>query len=78
VTKYRVYLNCFEEAPLIWSVDSGAPDSEIKVRDVVFIGVSGITGSEASQVPKCWLEVEAELAIRNDVAIFTTLWSRHG
>lgn len=78
---YRAYVNCFEEAPFIWQVDTGSADMSARVRDVVFIGVSGITRQNLQAdnkiEPKVWLEVEAELAITdNDVAVFTSLWPR--
>ncbi len=61
---FRVYLNRFEEAPLIWSVDEGEIGTERKVKDVIMSNCTGITKTDlkADNVgnPKAWLHVIAE------------------
>jgi|HubBroStandDraft_1064217.scaffolds.fasta_scaffold12576_7 hypothetical protein len=69
----RVYLNRFEEAPLIWSVDRGTKATEQKFKQVIFAGVNGVTNWDllANNVddPRCWIEVfGGELAVDGDVA----------
>jgi hypothetical protein len=70
----RVYLNCFEDAPLIWSVDQGTKATEQKFRQVVFTGMSGVTNWNllANNVddPRCWIELDGgKLTIEGDVAV---------
>lgn len=69
----RVYLNRFEEAPLIWSVDRGSKATERKFKQVFFSGAAGKTkcNLNANNVdePKCWIEVIGEMRVVGDYAI---------
>jgi hypothetical protein len=69
----RVYLNRFEDAPLIWSVDQGTKATEQRFAQVIFAGVNGVTNWNllANNVddPRCWIEVfGGTLTVENDVA----------
>lgn len=62
--KYRVYLNRFEDFPLLWSIDEGTLETESHVKNVIGQNVSfkfrsDLTTDNISS-PKAWIEVEAE------------------
>jgi hypothetical protein len=70
---YRIYFNRWNDKPLIWSVDEGTQASERIVREVRFENVCGRTHSgpgDNVKSPTVWIEVEAELTIADDVAMF--------
>lgn len=58
----RVYLNRFEDAPLIWSVDEGTKATERRFKNVHFVDVTGKTCANLTadnvNEPRCWLEIE--------------------
>lgn len=69
----RVYIDSFENAPLIWSVDHGTKATEQTFRGVIFAGVNGHTNQnpQANNIddPRCWIEVYGcDLHVDGDVA----------
>jgi hypothetical protein len=71
--KLRVFLNCFEEAPLIWQVDSGPGTLSVKVSEVAIRGAHGVTKqnlkADNKHEPKCWIEYEGEMSIHQNIAL---------
>lgn len=66
---YRVYFNQTKDAPQVWSVDDGHPDSEINVQGVV-VSCSAVarTRFDPTATPRAWLEVRGELWVDAGVA----------
>ena len=61
----RVYLNRFEDAPLVWSVDRGTKATEQRFKCVVFGKADAVTrvNLDADNVtePRCWVEVKGDM-----------------
>jgi hypothetical protein len=69
-----VYLNRFEDAPLVWSVDRGTKATEQRFSSVILAKVDGVSrlNLDADNVsePRCWIEVRSDmLAVMGSVAI---------
>lgn len=58
--KYRLYFNCRDDAPRIWSYDNGSGTKEVIVEDVELINCTGrfcFDGTKHLPEPSAWLEV---------------------
>lgn len=65
----RLYLNCFEEYPYLWSIDDGTIETEKKYKNVQLIGAYGNTMYDLNAPeghPKCWISIEATLDEHSD------------
>jgi hypothetical protein len=67
-------MNGFNDGDLIWSVDKGSIATEHKVKDIIFIGVSGQTHvnlqADNKKEPKAWLDLpDTILLIRDNIAV---------
>ena len=63
--RYRVYYNRSEDAPQVWSIDTGSVGSEVNVQWVQ-LHTSGITRYDAEAKfpePRAWLDVFGRLRI---------------
>lgn len=69
----RIYLNNFEESPLIWSVDRGSKATEQRFKQIFFSNAAGKTqiNLQANNVdePKCWIQVIGEMRVVGQCAI---------
>lgn len=57
----RLYLNCFEEYPYLWSIDEGTLETERKYKKVTMADVALCTAYDLTAPeghPKCWLEID--------------------
>jgi len=69
---YRVYFNAKEAFPYVWSIDQGTPATEIKVKEVHFHDIQGVTRYDhkvrrgSITQPRAWIEcINAELIVRD-------------
>jgi hypothetical protein len=74
---YRCYYNRASEAPLVWSIDAGWPESEVKVTEVRIVGCEVRTGvnlaeQDTENRPKVWMEVEGDLVIHDRIAYISS------
>lgn len=66
----RVYFNSFEETPLVWSVDAGDSESEVKTPLVrIRNRVATMIGPQDVQ-PKCWIQVDNARVWEDEFGIF--------
>lgn len=77
---YRLYFNCRDSAPYVWSVDEGTQATEQIVRDVIANGcpmqTRALPPAKAALVdpkvsPIVWLEIRGTLRIDDGIAKFT-------
>lgn len=72
--KYRAYFNSAADGPFFWSIDSGAAQTEVKVKAVVIDGATAASRVSLTRdnlsAPRAWLEIEGTLQLAGDMAIF--------
>lgn len=71
IGKFRLYVNSFREAPLIWSIDDGDAAHEVKCPAIHLENIATRTGTcvypgytpqpEDQKVAKAWIEGEARV-----------------
>lgn len=72
IGRFRLYLNSFREAPLVWSIDDGDPQHEVKCTCIHMNGIPAVTDCtikdpgylpqpEDQKVAKAWVEGEARV-----------------
>jgi hypothetical protein len=57
---FRIYFNCREDAPNVWSWDTGPGTEEMQCANVVLIGVQGEFKFDPTKhlpEPSAWLEI---------------------
>lgn len=70
---YRIYFNTSDEAPFVWSLDEGTPETEQVVMAVIIlppvVTTTHYSGEKRNPyTPTAWLECEGHLEIKNDIA----------
>jgi hypothetical protein len=77
MSSWRVYYNRWAEAPLIWSIDKGAQDTEFNVKEIHLHRVNADTMVDPSvpsgdrERPRVWFQVDhAVLRVQDDIAHF--------
>ncbi len=74
---WRIYFNAWQEAPLLWSVDQGTQETEIKVEGVRIDGAiyldtyTDMTIRRNQKIPCAWIRVfGVMMTVENRIAVF--------
>jgi hypothetical protein len=71
VKTYRLYFNCRDDAPRVWSYDEGPGTLERTVEAVLFVGCCGHTEFDTTKrlpQPSAWISVTGILVERAGIA----------